>query len=158
MKPVVLFICTGNICRSPMAVALLKAKMAEQGEPDRFIVASAGTWAVDNQPASENTRRVLEKRGVRLDTHRGRTVTRAMLDEAAVVLTMTRAHLDALQAEFPNVRAKTHLISELVGQFYDIADPYGGSMSEYEATARELERLIDRGYPRLGQWAAQTAS
>lgn len=154
MKPLILFVCTGNVCRSPMAVALFTAKAARMGEGERYRVASAGTWAPDDSLASEGARLALQRRGLALNHHRARTITPAMIDDAALILVMTRSHRDSLRAEFSSARAKIHLLSELVGQQYDIADPYGQSREEYEACATELASLIERGYARVAQWIA----
>jgi protein-tyrosine phosphatase len=88
-----------------------------------------------------------------LSAHRGRTITLADVREAAVILVMTQSQRDALIAEFPDSRSRIHLMSELVGQVYDIADPYGASRAEYEVCADELDRLIQRGWTKILEWA-----
>lgn len=150
-----LFICTGNICRSPMAAALFRKLAQERG--DDVQVESAGTWGVDGQPASPLAREVLEARGLKLDDHRARTVTREMLARADLVLTMTRSHRDALVAEFPFVRPKIRMLSQIEGIEYDIADPYGEPREAYELCADDLAGLIERGYAQILQWLAPSA-
>jgi protein-tyrosine-phosphatase len=139
-----------------MATALLQAKARASG--DALDVESAGTHGVDGHPASFLTRHVLGTRGLEANGHVARTVTREMLAAADIVLVMTREHREALRAEFPDLRSKLHLMSELVGQHYDIADPYGRFAAEYEICAQELEQLIQRGYPQLKQWLAPSMS
>ncbi len=164
MTRVVLFVCTGNVCRSPMAAGLLNAKIQREGDGGTIVAQSAGTWALEGQPASENAATVMAERGIELADHRGRTVTRGWLAQAAVVIVMTRSHREALNAEFPEFQRKIHLMSELKNRAagiqtleFDIADPYGGPLTEYRSCALTLERLIDRGYFTIKTWITSSA-
>lgn len=153
-----LFVCTGNICRSPMAEALFRKHAQAAGEQDRWRIESAGTWGMDGQPAAPFAQSVMSQRGISLQGHVARTVTAEMLREADVILVMTRSHRDALNAEFPESRSKIHLISRMNGFEYDVADPYGKPLAAYEACAETLEQLISRGYERVAEWAVPAAS
>lgn len=152
MSPLILFVCTGNICRSPMAAALLTAFAEKQAHGAQLRVESAGTWGVDGQPASANSQVVMNRRGLTLEGHTARTITAEMADAASLIIVMTRDHKYALSAEFPTARPKIHLMSELINLEYDIADPYGGPPDDYELCANDLAALIERGYPRLQEW------
>ncbi len=123
MTQQVLVVCTGNVCRSPMASALLAAQAEKSGDSKLYKFTSAGTWALEGQPASANAQVVMQRRGLSLSAHRGRMVTRALIDESDLILVMTLNHRDSLCAEFPHARRKIHLLSELVGLQYDISDP-----------------------------------
>lgn len=155
MMPTLLFVCTGNICRSPMAAEFFRKRAKEKG--DAVHVESAGTWGVDGQPASLLAREVLAERGLNLDGHVARTVTREMLEKADLALVMTRSHRDALVAEFPFARRKIRLLSEVRGMEYDITDPYGKAREDYELCANDLQELIERGYAQILEWLAQSA-
>jgi len=156
--PTVLFVCTGNLCRSPMAAALLQARLARSGagfpacrdEARRdWQVGSAGVWTTDGRPASAYAIEEMAQRGIDLRAQRARNVTRALMVEADLVLAMTQSHADALTAAFPDQAHKVHLLSEMVGQKYDVYDPYGGLRLEYAYIAQELEGLIEAGYERI---------
>ena len=156
MTRVVLFVCTGNVCRSPMAEALLNAKIRRAGDDGKLVARSAGTWALEYQPASGHTITVMAGRGIDLSPHRGRTVTRQDLAAADVVIVMTNSHRDALSAEFPESRTKLHLMSELKDRTFDIDDPYGGTLAEYQQTAQELQDLIETGYEKIISWVSNS--
>lgn len=153
----VLFICTGNVCRSPMAAALFAAETAKRGDGARYSAASAGTWAPEGETAASNARAAMHQFGLSIEGHHARTVDGDMLQAADLVLVMTRHHLDALSAEFPTARPKMHLVSELVGQQYDVADPYGASLEDYQVCATELSRLIESGYRRVEEWLERSS-
>jgi protein-tyrosine-phosphatase len=136
-----------------MAEALLRRTLEDQGGSEEWRVASAGTWAVDGIPASENGVTVMQEYQLDTSPHRSREVTLSMLAEADLVLTMTRGHAEALAVEFPKERYKIHLLSEMAGPPYDIRDPYGGTLAQYRRTASELARLIERGWTRIAELA-----
>ena len=157
MKNTILLVCTANMCRSPMAEGLLRRKLEREERAHEFRVASAGVWTLDGRPATENAVLVMAELGIDIRKHRSCLLTEEIMEEAALVLTMTHSHAEAIQAEFPQHRHRVMLLSELVGFGYDIEDPVGGSMLDYEETAQEIEAILETGYERMMQLLDQLA-
>lgn len=147
----ILFVCTGNICRSPMAMGLLRDKLCEAGLEGEYEVRSAGVWGLESQPPSAYALQMMAERGIDISDHRSHDLTPQDVEEADLILTMERGQAEAIRVEFPPHAHKVHLLSEMAGRHYDIRDPYGGPLHEYRQCANEIERLIEEGYPRIMQ-------
>lgn len=153
----VLFICTANICRSPVAMGLLRQRLQEEGIAD-WTVTSAGTWAQLKRRPASNSIRVMAAQGIDIGAHQAQLVNREMLAEANLVLCMERGHVEALRAEFPEEAGKIYLLSEMVDRQYSITDPYGSPLPEYEQMAADLAGLIDKGFDRIVELAGENAT
>jgi len=145
----ILLVCTGNICRSPLAAALLQRALAQRGI-DGLEVASAGTGAWDGAPVSEGAYLVGLERGLDLSAHRARLLTRELVEEADLVLTMARHH----RARVDERGGETHVfvLGEYAGREGDaaeVSDPFGGDLEVYRDTCVELEALIDTAVERI---------
>ncbi|MCL2404410.1 MAG: low molecular weight protein arginine phosphatase [Defluviitaleaceae bacterium] len=137
----VVFVCTGNTCRSPMAAAMATQIFASAGI--NAEVYSAGVNAMNNQPASRHAVKVMEEGGLCLLSHKAAVVSGDMLDTAALVLTMTGSHRAVLLADYPAVKGKIYTLAEYVGNDLNITDPYGGSIDEYRACATQMRKLLE---------------
>jgi protein-tyrosine-phosphatase len=145
----VLFVCTANICRSPMAAAIFKKILKEKGYVDEWIVESAGTWSLEDQPAAEKTQKVLRNRGIDISDHRSRGVNRQLLDSFDLILTMEEGQKEALRVEFPEFATKIFLLSEVADAKVNIDDPIGLSLVDFEETAKQLELYLEKGFTKI---------
>ena len=153
--PSVLFVCTANICRSPMAVALFRSVLAENGiDPSGWRIESAGTWAPKGQPAAPEMVEILTARGLKITKHRSRVVTKELLDHFPLILTMEAGHKEALLAEFRSLKGNVYLLSEMAAENGPVEDPTGGPPEAYIKTADEIERLLRLGLPRIIELAS----
>ena len=146
---VILIVCTGNLCRSPMAQGLLRQRLSEEGLDTNYRVLSAGVWAVDDNPASANAVEVMAQQGIDITDHIAHTITANDVAEADLILVMAREHAQVIRNTWPQYEWKVHRLSEMVGKRKDIRDPYGGSLTEYRACADTLAEYIDGGLERI---------
>ncbi len=141
----IIVVCTANICRSPMAAALLQHALAAQPEPLRSLkVISAGVAARAGDTVSENSVIALKKVGLDIAKHTSRPLTQEMLDEAFLVLGMTESHRAMIQLQAEPPPKRIHLFREFMPQRGDkeIGDPYGGPIRLYESVRDEMVEAI----------------
>ena len=130
-------VCTGNVCRSPMAEVLLAHRLSERGLA--AVVRSAGIRALVDRPADRHAQDLMRERGLDLSQHRARQLTPELLRDFELVLVMEAAQQRAVEAMWPAARGRVHPIGRMGG--FDVPDPYRKERSTFE---RALA-LIDRG-------------
>jgi len=118
--PSVLFVCTGNLHRSPMAEFLFKNKLED---PSDWRITSAGTYTRNGLPTSREVLTVLETYGINATSHRTKIITEALIQDHNLVLCLASNHKEALRAEFPDI--------------------------EYEIVAREIDQYLTHGFERI---------
>jgi protein-tyrosine-phosphatase len=149
----VLFVCTGNICRSPLAQVLLQRALAERSVVD-VEVSSAGTGAWDGAPASEGAYLVALERGLDLSQHRARLLTRELVETSDLVFTMARHHRARVQELGGD--EQVFVLGEYAGRAgedAEVGDPFGGDLDVYRDTFAELDALIATVADRLADEA-----
>jgi len=161
---VLLFVCTGNICRSPMAEGIMKELILDEYEMGRPVspmeVLSAGTHALDGNPASDYAVMVAGEHGIDLSGHRSRMVTEDLLDRADLVLTMEENHTRFIKCMTPGVEHVYELKRYGVDDeppegSVDVMDPIGMDRSVYAEVFDELEKEIRRVSRRIFELALE---
>jgi len=141
----ILVVCTGNICRSPMAEGLLRHALSGQPEPLRSLkVLSAGVAARPGEPISENSVVALRKVGIDISGMHSQALTQALLDDALAVFGMTESHRAIIRLRARPVPAHLRLFREFLPPPADpeIGDPYGGPLKVYEAARDEMVEAV----------------
>jgi len=140
----ILFVCTANQCRSPIAAELFKKLLDEKGFSDKeWIIKSAGTWTKSGLPAASVCQKMAQYFGVDLSAHRTQSVTDVSLTSYDLVIVMEQGHYEALYLEFPEIRGKIFMLSTLAGvRGKDIPDPMARSTVPALDIMRELAEYV----------------
>ncbi|HSH05328.1 MAG TPA: hypothetical protein VLL52_22625 [Anaerolineae bacterium] len=145
----ILVVCTANICRSPVGEGFIRQRLAKTGLVD-WDVLSAGTWAAHVRPAAQYSQEVMaDIYGIDISGHQAKMVTAELIEEADLVLCMARNHVEGLSLEFREHTEKIFRLSEMIGELFDIADPYGQTRPRYERMAEQVWGIIDEGWDEI---------
>ena len=147
----ILFVCTGNTCRSCMAEGILKDILRKNNKEDRFIVSSAGVYASGCEKASEYAVAVLKNEwDIDISDHISRKLKIEDLESADVVLTMTNGHKCVILNSLGKYQNKVYTLKEYLNcKDVDIFDPYGGTYDDYKLCAKEIRAQLEKLFERL---------
>lgn len=146
----VLFICTGNTCRSSMATFLARDIQKKKFPQSEHLFDSAGLMAVDGIPASPQAIAVLGEWGVDLSPHKTKRFLPQMADKADLILTMTKAHRQWILDRLPEAQGKVYTLAAFAGLGdRDIRDPFGGSRESYAAAREDLAAILEEVLKKL---------
>ena len=133
----ILFVCTGNTCRSPMAAALMNQVALERDLDVR--IESAGIFAEEGAPASNEAILAMREYGIDLLGHHAQPINEELIEKSDLILTMTAAHKLLLEQMAGN---KCYTLCEYAGLDEDIDDPFGGDVEEYQACAKQIYEAV----------------
>jgi len=139
-----------------MAEGIFRKMLEEKGLPGTWQVSSAGTLDLQSSPASENSVLVMAEQGIDIHRHVSRPVSRALLENSSLILTMAEEHLLFLREAAPQVSSRLFMISEMTGVVSDVDDPIGEDIPEYRRAAVEIRDYLEKGFDRILNLAASS--
>ena len=156
--PAILFVCTANQFRSPLAAACFSRKLSSLNWKGDWIVQSAGTWTSAGLPVLPVAIVAARKLGVSLEGHRTRLVTSTLVSTQDLILVMETGQKEAMQSEFAIFSKRMFLLSEVAqNKAEDISDPVMSDTESYIETALKINQMIERGFYRICGRAMKTS-
>ncbi len=143
----IVFVCSGNICRSPMAHYYFQKKVYDLGIENSYLIASCGTQACSGDKATDDAIYAISKYGVNIIKHRATNIQDADLVNANYIVCMTKMHYDYVVNRYPKLEDKVYILKEMVSnkeEYLDIDDPWGLDVQVYLECAKEIVKSIDK--------------
>lgn len=143
----IMFVCTGNVCRSPMAEGYLLKKFRDLNKEDEYLVSSCGIYANKGENATHNAVEVMKKYGVDIEHHKATRIEDSNIEEFDLVITLTEYHKKIILENYPSLNGKIYTLKEFVDkdlEYIDIDDPWGLDINIYRFCATEIVNYIDK--------------
>lgn len=140
----VLFVCTYNLCRSPIAAAYF-SEMVKQETEYEWEIGSAGIWAKNGLPALKPVQQIMGMHGIDISSHISRKVTQDIVDSYSLILTMERRHKELLLSEYQYLERRLFMLTEMSGVVWTIPDPAGNNLRDYDYVAKEIKGWLNIG-------------
>jgi protein-tyrosine-phosphatase len=112
-------------------------------------VESAGTWGIDGSDITLSVKQVLTEMEINPEHHSARTVNKSMLDEFDLILTMEKGQKEALKVEFPGSAGRVYMLSEMIGERFEIRDPMGEPIDKFRQCARTIDSILTQGFDKI---------
>ena len=148
MNKTILFVCTGNSCRSPMAAGFLREMLKEKKE---LRIDSRGTIFSSFSGPTPQAIKIMKGYGIDISSHKTKSLSKDLIDEADLILVMERKHREKIQELNPEAKNKTFLLKEFVPdkENLEIRDPIGLSDEVYKEVAEEIKSALEKVLPRI---------
>ncbi len=141
MTPRIIFVCSGNICRSPLAAGMAKAKLDEAGVAS--VIISAGTLQLTGKPAASNSVAAGAAIGVDISSHRSQGLTRPLMERADYLVVMSPSHAAFISKHVPSATSKVVRLWDYVDGYDQIADPVGMDLDAFVECRDLMDRALD---------------
>ncbi|MEG6617451.1 low molecular weight protein arginine phosphatase [Peptococcaceae bacterium 1198_IL3148] len=145
----ILFVCTGNTCRSSMAAGLAKDIVKKRNLEQTIEIISAGTMAWPGSPATAQAVQALAEKNIDINDHQASMLTDELITTADLILTMTAGHRQQVLQKAPETEKKVYTLCQYAEEEGDIPDPYGQPLPVYQACAARLEQLITKALDKI---------
>ncbi len=143
----VMFVCTGNICRSPMAHYYMQKKVYDNNTEDEYLISSCGINAENGQPATQNAIQVMKEYGVNMENHRATNIVVSDIEDYDFVFTLTEIQKRIIIQKYPSLSGKVYTLIEFAEpkeEYLDIDDPWGFDKDVYTDCAKKIVCNIDK--------------
>lgn len=147
MMKKIMFVCTGNVCRSPMAHYYMQKRVNELGLENDFLISSCGTQAIDLEKATTNAILSMEQYGVDLTNHRATNMIRTDIETYDMIVCLTIQHKQSILYHYPKLEGKVKTLKEFCSgeeKYLDIDDPWGFNQQVYQNCAAEIVQYVDK--------------